>query len=123
MELEITDELFAQLKQQPLFKGTVVTGSMVPVIKIGEKIVVDVLSENIKRFDIIVFRAQGKLICHYVWNYNRFITPRLIQTRSMYGSYDHPIHPDEYFGKVVSHRLSWWRKSLIILSTLFKKRC
>lgn len=119
--MDMTEDHFEKLKKLPVFKGKIVTGSMIPVIKIGESIVVEVLSENLKRFDIIVFRQNNKLVCHYVWNINRIVTPRLIQTRNLQGGYDYPISPEDYFGKVISHHLSSWRKFLILLSTFMKK--
>jgi signal peptidase I len=114
--MEIDDKIKANILSFPLFKGTVVTGSMIPVIKIGEKIVVEVKARNIKRFDIIVFVQNKKLICHYLWNMNRFIEPRLMQTRNIGGGKDYPIGEDDYIGKVISHKLSFFRKLKIILS-------
>lgn len=88
---------------------------MIPVIQIGEDIVVEVKSENLKRFDIIVFVQDNKLICHYLWSQNKLVKPLLMQTRNMGGGKDYPIKEEEYIGKVLSHRLSFWQKLKILL--------
>ena len=88
---------------------------MIPVINIGDEILVEVKAKNLKRFDIIVFLQDDILICHYLWNLNRFIEPLLLQTRNMSGGKDYPINEDAYIGKVLSHRLSFFRKLRIIL--------
>ncbi len=107
--MEIDENLKADILSRPFFKGRVITGSMVPVIKIGEDIVVDVKARELKRFDIIVFIQDKKLICHYLWNINQVVEPRLMQTRNMSGGLDFPIPEKDYIGKVVSHRMPLWR--------------
>jgi signal peptidase I len=108
--VEITEKIKEQILSRPIFKGKIVSGSMVPVIMIGEEITVIVKERNLKRFDIIVFLSEGKLVCHYLWRMNEIVTPRLMQTRSMLGGTDLPIEEKDYIGKVVSHHLSKWRK-------------
>ena len=88
---------------------------MIPVIQIGEEIVVEVKSKNIKRFDIVVFVQDKKLVCHYLWTLNKIVQPLLLQTRNMGGGKDYPIKEEEYIGKVISHRLSVWQKLKILL--------
>jgi len=112
---ELSKSDFDRLKHLPLFKGRVITGSMHPVIKVGEFIVVEVGNLNIKRFDIIVFYSEGKIICHYLWAMNKVFKPVLYQARSLFGNKDHPIDESAYLGKVISHHLSWWRKTRILL--------
>lgn len=111
-------EQFNTLKNLPFFKGKVVTGSMIPIIEIGQEIVVNVGDRKIKRFDIIVFYDQEKLICHFLWNLNRRVEPLLLQTRNMAGVLDHPVSMDDYLGKVVSHRLNLWHKLKILYKSL-----
>lgn len=113
--MEINDEILSKILSQPFFKGKVVTGSMVPVIAIGDNIMVDIKAKNLKRFDIIVFVQDGKLICHYLWAMNKFVEPMLMQTRSMGGIKDYPIQESQYVGKVISHHLSLWQKIKILL--------
>ena len=112
---ELSRNDFEKLKSLPFFKGKVITGSMHPVIKIGDGITVEVGNLEIKRYDIIVIYAHGKLICHYLWAYNRIFKPVLFQTRSLVGGKDFPVDSSDYLGKVVSHRLSWWRRVRLLL--------
>ncbi len=111
--MEVTREVFQKLKSQPFFKGVVVSDSMSPVIKVGDKIVVEVNSQGLNRFDIIVFWKDGIFVCHYLWAMNRVVKPVLLQTRSLPGGKDIPITFDDYFGKVMSHKLSTWDKMKI----------
>ena len=112
----ITREQFNEIKTLPIFKSKIISGSMSPVIKMGEEIIIDVGSKNIKRFDIVVIYLEGKLVCHYLWNINEKVKPLLLQTRNMLGEKDYPIEENDYLGKVVSHHLSLWQK----LKFLFK---
>lgn len=111
----MTREEFERLKAVPFFRGKIVTGSMDPVIKIGEEIVVDVGCRDFKRFDIIVFFQSDKLICHYLWRKNSIVKPVLYQTRALNGGYDLPVTEELCLGKVISHKLPLWR----ILKSLF----
>lgn len=120
---DITREEFNQLKQLPLFKGTIVSGSMMPLMPIGTPIVVAVGDQTIKRFDIIVFYNQNKLICHFLWNINKIVTPKLLQTRNLVNfGVDFPITMDDYLGKVVSHQLRLRDKLRLIKHYLLKGR-
>ena len=108
-------EHFEELKKLSLFKSKVVTDSMVPVIKVGEEVVIDVNANDIKRFDIIVIYHDGKLICHYLWRKNKLVKPILLQTRNMSGKLDYPVYETDYLGKVVNFRLSFWQKLKILI--------
>lgn len=114
--MKINEEIKQKILSQPFFKGQIVSGSMIPVINIGEEILIEVKAKNLKRFDIIVFLRDEKLICHYLWNMNRFIHPLLLQTRNIRGGKDYPIKEEDYIGKVLSHKLSFFRKLKIIFS-------
>jgi signal peptidase I len=114
--VEITEEIKQKILAEPFFKGRIVSGSMIPVINIGEEILIEVKAQNLKRFDIIVFLRDGKLVCHYLWNINRIIKPLLLQTRNIKGGKDYPIKEEDYIGKVLSHKLSFLRKLRIVLS-------
>lgn len=114
--MKIDHELKTRILSQPFFKGKIVSGSMIPVIQVGEEIVVDIKARDLKRFDIIVFVQDEKLICHYLWTMNKVVTPLLMQTRNMGGGKDYPIMEEDYIGRVVSHRLSFFQKLKIIFS-------
>lgn len=121
--MEIGREEFEKLKKSPFFKGVIVSDSMSPLIKVGDKIVVSVGDRELNRFDIVVIYVNGKLICHYLWAMNRVITPILFQTRNLKnGGKDFPVSFDDYLGKVLSHQLSWKDKFLIIVRELLKRK-
>ncbi len=120
--MEVTREMFENLKAYPFFRGVIVSDSMEPLIKVGNKIVVEVGTRKLKRFDIVVIYMDRKLVCHYLWAMNRLITPILFQTRSLkYAGKDFPVSFDDYLGKVVSHKLTLKNKIGIILSTLLSR--
>jgi hypothetical protein len=122
MELKTREE-FERIRKLPIFKGVIVSDSMAPVIKIGDKLVVEVDNRDLQRFDIITFWQNEKLVCHYVWSMNRVVTPFLLQTRNLkYGSKDTPINWDDYLGKVINHRLSFWDKVKIYFQSGSKRR-
>lgn len=106
----ISREQFEGLKELSLFKSKVVSDSMVPVIKVSDEVIIDIGNMDIKRFDIIVIYMDGRLVCHYLWQLNRFLKPILLQTRNMSGKMDFPVKIEDYLGKVMSHRLSFWQK-------------
>lgn len=110
--------LFDQARQMLEDKGMIpikiISGSMVPVIKVNQTVVITKLTRPIARFDIIVFKGDRELICHYVRHVNRYVTDGdndLIQTRGLASKQnDVPIHQDQVLGIVISHRLNLWRK-------------
>jgi len=112
--VSLSKEKFEELKKLPFFKSKVISDSMVPVIGIGDEVVIDVGQENIKRFDIVVIYHDEKLICHYLWRKNKLVKPILLQTRNMSGKLDYPVEMKDYLGKVLNFRLSLWQKLKII---------
>ncbi len=112
--MKTSREQFEQLKTLSLFKSKVVSDSMVPIIEIGDEVIIDVGNMEIKRFDIIVIYQDERLVCHYLWRLNRYLKPILLQTRNMSGKMDFPVNTEDYLGKVMSHRLSFWQKLRII---------
>lgn len=88
---------------------------MEPLIKIGEEVIVDVGASDLKRFDIVVIFLDGKLVCHFIWNINRIVKPILLQTRNMHGQLDFPVAEEDYLGKVLSHKIGFWRRLRILL--------
>ena len=111
----ISREQFEKLKELPIFKGKIISASMEPVIMTGEDVVIDVGAKDLKRFDIIVIFVDGKLVCHYLWQMNQIIKPVLLQTRNMSGRKDFPVYEEDYLGKVISHKISFWRRLKTLL--------
>ncbi len=96
----------------------IISGSMEPVIKVNDQVTVNSISEPLKPFDIIVYKNDRELICHYVKHINRHVTQgdnNLVQTRGLNAKTDDtPVHFDDILGVVVSHKISAWRKLLLI---------
>jgi hypothetical protein len=113
----MTFDEFLNLKKLPFFKGEIITGSMEPLIPVGTTITVAVNHVDLKRFDIIVFYLDGKLICHFLWQMNKNVKPILMQTRNLLNlGHDYPIKEENYLGKVVSHKLRLRDKMRILLN-------
>lgn len=123
MNMHLTREQFQSIKQMPLFKGQIVSGSMEPLIHIGDSIVVDVNAQDLKRYDIIVFYQDGKLICHFLWNINKIVQPKLLQTKNLaqFGT-DFPITMDDYLGRVVNFKIRFIDKLRLFYHILLKKK-
>ena len=102
----------------------VVTGSMVPLIEVGEKIVVDTTVEP-ALMDIVVFWQNEKLVCHILWHKNKILSAsndEIWVTRSLKGLHsDLAITKSDVLGKVVSHKLSLYWK-VRVAWTLFRHR-
>lgn len=102
------------LENKGMVPVKIISGSMEPVIKVNENVIVSKLKRPIARFDIIVFKGDREFICHYVRHVNRFVKDGendLIQTRGLNAKFnDVPIHQDQVLGIVISHRLNLWRK-------------
>jgi hypothetical protein len=60
----------------------IVTDSMAPIVRVGGKYQIRRIEKNLKKFDIIVFRREKKLIAHYVWRVNN-LKEKTITTRSL----------------------------------------
>lgn len=113
--MNVTREQFEKFKELPLFKGKIISDSMVPVINVNEDVVIDVGEKDLKRFDIIVIWVDGKLVCHYLWQMNKIVKPLLLQTRNMRGKLDYPVREEDYLGKVISHKIGFWRRLRILV--------
>lgn len=102
----------------------VVTGSMEPVIRIGDVVAVVPVRLPPRRFDILVFRRKNKAIVHYLWHINRIPaedgSPVFI-TRALTGGEDLPVQATEVIGSVVSHRLSLSWKLRLFLRQFFRR--
>jgi signal peptidase I len=112
--MELSRDEFENIKKLPYLKSQVLSDSMVPILKVGDRVVIEIGDLNLTRFDIIVIFVDGKLICHYIWKINSFVKPVIIQTRNMHKQLDIPIMIEDYLGKVVSHRLNRWQKFKLI---------
>ena len=101
---------------------TVVSGSMEPVIMTGQQIEVAPIDslDDLRTFDILLFWNGKLLICHYLWHINSLPGSRrlkLVITRplaSLKGE-DLPVPVEHILGRIVSHKIPFWRKLKILL--------
>jgi signal peptidase I len=119
-----------QLRQHIDSKGValfkVVTGSMEPLIRIGDRIQVVKRSRPIERFDILLFWNGEVPVCHLVWHVNhlRSETGGLVYITCPFNPKfgnreDLPVPEEQVLGHVISHRIGWldrirlaWRRRL-----------
>ena len=108
------DKARNMLEKTGMIPIKIISGSMEPVIKVNQTVIITKVDRPLARFDIIVFKGDQGLICHYVRHVNRIVTTDdndLIQTRGLNSKHnDVPIHRDQVLGIVISHRLNLWRK-------------
>jgi hypothetical protein len=124
--LSLTDFEIKALRQALELKSVeirIASGSMEPVLKVGGRYNLEKVSiQDLRRFDIIVFRRGQILIAHYVWHVNRHFDKGHIITRSLIpGGEDLPILPSDVFGRVQLIKIpSWTRLRLIVDSIFFR---
>lgn len=111
-----------KLQQQGELSLKVASGSMIPVLKIGQIITVKKAQPwELKKFDILVFWQSEKLMCHFLWSKQkqfkgkevRFITKSLENPREI----DLPLKECLLLGKVdvtipLSFKIKVWLKNL-----------
>jgi hypothetical protein len=111
-------EDFLKLKKHsPLYKFTVVTGSMAPLIPVGGEIVVDTVTTP-KLGDIVVFWQEGLLICHILWHKNARLTDArgvsVLSTRPLDSHHwDLSIRSEQMLGRVLNYQVPRWRLWLL----------
>jgi hypothetical protein len=115
---EVTKERFAALKAAgQLVPLQVVTGSMVPLIPVGTKIVVDPLATPV-RWDVVVYWDGTRLICHVLWHINRLVSANGATTNVTAPLLGHGVDlvvtAENMLGVVVGRRLTWpWRLRML----------
>lgn len=115
MATEVTREVFERMKAQEngFQKFEVVSGSMLPLIRVGDSVVVAV-GAAVKRFDVVAFWGGDKLICHVLWHINRRVSVaggQLYLTCPLsVGGADLAITDANMLGPVVNFRLGLWQK-------------
>lgn len=112
----------AKKSQNEPVEFTITTDSMVPIIKIGEIVRVDLREEtlnSLNKFDIVVFWQNYKVYCHYIVDFtpatfaqsDPYVFTQGYRSRHL----DAPIKKSQLIGKVTSHDLTAWQKWVIQL--------
>jgi signal peptidase I len=111
MDLNQFKERKIHLKATGEYQGRIATGSMEPLIIVGDIIKVEAVKlEQLQKFDIIVFYQHEKLICHFVWHKSRFGNQDEVITKSLIGGEDLPIKKEFILGRVTNFQLSFFDK-------------
>ena len=126
----VSEEKFLSFKENLRDRGNmnfrIASGSMAPLIQIGDEIEVSLISKPLKRFDIIVFLSESILVCHFLWHINRLSTRKgewLYITKPLFpkNAEDWPFPEKQILGIVTSHRLTLWMRMKIVFSMLKRK--
>ncbi len=96
---------------------------MLPLLPVGETVEIEPLREDLRPFDIVVFRAAGKIIVHYVVHANRLkeADPVFVTRGLANGGEDLPIRRSDVLGLVVSHRIPLRTRLLLLAARLLKR--
>jgi|GEM_PF-3339183 len=102
--------------------------SMEPLIKNNSTVIIHKFSnpELLKRFDIIVLRLNGVLVCHYFWRKNIFSdsSDYSIITRPLnpISGQDPPSKMSDVLGQVSNYHFPFSLKIKILFLFLWKKK-
>lgn len=114
-EVKYSSEDFERLKSVLQLKGGVeiriVSESMVPLLPVGAIAeLVPCGYDDLRRYDLVVFWYQGRLVCHCVWDHGHFKSAngeRTLITRGLANAgSDDPVHESWILGRVVSHAVT-----------------
>jgi len=71
---------------------------------------------DLRRFDIVIFLAESRLIAHYVWHVNRVVDSDRLTTRSLTpGLEDLPVTSTEIIGCIQSAEIPLWTRLRLAL--------
>lgn len=99
----------------------ILSDSMWPLLRVGQSVTISPVPDELRPFDLIVFRYGERLYCHFVWAVWK--DPHEIQTRSLKTclSNDLPIDPSHVLGKVVDRKVPWWMRAAVILLNTIRR--
>lgn len=128
MTSEITHSQYLELKNKidktGQLSAMVASDSMTPVINENDTVTIVPVTNELRPFDIVVFYANHKLVCHTVIKESAFTTDSL-NRNYLFGSYkysqfDAPVAENIILGRVTSHKLKLHQKIWLILRLYFK---
>jgi signal peptidase I len=112
-------KLKAELREHKELVVRVVTGSMEPVIRVGEGLTLEEIKKPLKLFDIVVYWNGTAFICHYVWALNRGSSSqseRWVVTRCIASAFeDFPVLESNILGRVTDRQIPFFRKLAIVI--------
>ena len=118
----VDDTQFLVLKKR-IFKAPleikIVSGSMEPLIKTGERIMVE-KCEDPNIYDVVVYQANDKrLICHFVCGVSKAEPGFLLLQSLTSAPMDLPVSKDRVLGRVIGKKISFYYKMIFVLKRLF----
>ena len=110
-----------RLRHRGVLGVRIVSGSMSPLIRVGERIEVRKKSSP-ELFDVVVYHhPDGQLICHYVWGRSRFDRSAYLLRPLKGAGVDLPVRAGQILGYVPGKQITGWRKSLILWALLWQR--
>lgn len=102
----------------------IMSDSMIPLLKVGEEIIWDKIenpAQQLRRFDLILFRRGTLLFCHYLWKINARRDLYITKPLKNIAVEDLPLKSSDILGRLVSHRLNYWWRFKILFFYWFKR--
>lgn len=95
---------------------------MSPLIKEGQKITVRPIPEisQLKRFDLILYKAKDQFVCHYYWGINFGDEELITRPLNPLGTFDFPICKKQLIGKVSDVHINLLLKCKIFWNDFWK---
>jgi signal peptidase I len=117
------NKLKTRLKKDGIATCVVMSGSMAPALKVGERMLVSPVLRRLKMFDVIVFFQDSILVSHCFIKFARNPDPGTkLLTQALIGkSFDRPVNEEDVLGVVTSHRLSFPQKFRLFLRQFWQK--
>lgn len=107
-----------------MLKFIVVSDSMTPLIPVGSELIIEKIKDDreFQKFDILLFKQDEKLTCHYFWHQNKNFNPGIVTTRSLKdGSFDSPFDRKKILGVVINFKIGFFLKFKILMRDNFVK--
>lgn len=115
------EKLSLLLKKNKQISLRVISKSMQPLLQIGDEITVVPCDPcNLKKWDIVTFRQDSKIIVHIFWRYSH-LTHNAIITRPLncFSNIDDTVVFADVLGKVSSHSITKYLIFTSLIKNLF----
>ena len=123
MDLIETQNIKSRLQKEGRIPIRIVSGSMKPLIEVGETLEMQPHENEFHTFDLIVFQQFDRLVCHYVWR-NQVDFNNTLVTRSLQDIFtdEVPIPLNQVLGIVKAKKISLLTKLKILFQNWIKGR-
>ena len=118
--MEVSVFQFEVLRKQISLKPLeikIITGSMKPLIKIDEIVIVEKIeTSKLKPFDIVIYHSAEKLlICHFIWDLSK-LNPNhfLLGSMQNVNGLDKPVPQGKILGIVTNKKITLFYKIILL---------